>query len=159
MRTVRMLASEILPLEAHKRRTALSKVKKVGKEITRVHDRTSSVTLGTLYPRWRDLSRGFMNFLRFSWENEKSKRSVHRHTLMHRRSSPSVICKEQGQVLLRVQDTPPVGERGHSVRRGDSNTAWLNLLSCLRGKITRQRGPRGCGTSSWDERGHPAREG
>jgi hypothetical protein len=68
-----MLASEILPPEAHKRRTALRKVKKVGKEITRVHDRTSSVTLGTLYPRWRDLSRGFMNLLRFSWKNKKSK--------------------------------------------------------------------------------------
>ena len=68
-----MLASEILPLEAHKRRTALSKVKKVGKEITRVHDRTSSVTLGTLYPRWRDLSRGFYEFFAFFMEKQEVK--------------------------------------------------------------------------------------
>jgi hypothetical protein len=58
-----MLASEILPPEAHKRRTALRKVKKVGKEITRVHDRTSSVMLVTLYLHFMDLSRGFGKFL------------------------------------------------------------------------------------------------
>jgi hypothetical protein len=68
-----MLASEILPPEAHKRRTALRKVKKVGKEITCDHDCTSPVMMDTLYPHFGDLSRGFMIFSRFSWENEKSK--------------------------------------------------------------------------------------
>ena len=61
MRTVRMLASEGLFLGAHKRRTALCKVIKVVKELTRGHGRTSFVMMVHIIPP-------FAAFVKRFWE-------------------------------------------------------------------------------------------